>query len=255
MNIKKHIPNVLTLGNLLCGTIATIAAVNSDYLTAASLVVLGIVFDFFDGFVARILKVSGELGKQLDSLADMVTSGVVPGIVMYNLIYKSSFENLDAKDWAKGILAPVSSNDYSMTWVAYLGLILTLAACYRLANFNIDTRQSDSFIGLPTPAMSLFVIALPLIPMYSDNQFFIDLVQNNYFLIGVTLVLSYLMNAEIPLFSLKFKSYGIKENALKYIFLVASLIMILTLEVISIPLVIMGYVLLSVGSNLSAKKA
>ncbi|MBL4644179.1 MAG: CDP-alcohol phosphatidyltransferase family protein, partial [Flavobacteriaceae bacterium] len=82
MNIKKHIPNLLTLGNLLCGTIATIAAVNSDYLTAASLVVLGIVFDFFDGFAARILKVSGELGKQLDSLADMVTSGVVPGIIM-----------------------------------------------------------------------------------------------------------------------------------------------------------------------------
>jgi len=251
MNIKKHIPNLLTLGNLLCGTIATIAAVNSDYATAAFLVVLGIVFDFFDGFVARLLNVSGELGKQLDSLADMVTSGVVPGIVMFSMIYKNSFENLDSI----AISSAFSLNDYSITWLAYFGLILTLAACYRLANFNIDVRQSDSFIGLPTPAMSLVVIALPLIPMYSENQFFIDLVQNNYFLIGVTLLLSYLMNAEIPLFSLKFKSYGMKENALKYVFLIVSLVMILSLEVISIPLVIILYVLLSVGSNVNRKKS
>jgi len=237
MNIKKHIPNLLTLGNLLCGTLATIAAVNSDYLTAASLVVLGIVFDFFDGFAARLLKVSGELGKQLDSLADMVTSGVVPGIIMFQLFTENAVGSFE-----------------SLTFFPYMGLILTLAACYRLANFNIDTRQSDSFIGLPTPAMSLFVIALPLIPLYSDNQFFIGLVQNNYFLIGVTLVLSYLMNAEIPLFSLKFKTFGLKENLLKYVFLIASIIMILTLEVISIPLVIILYVVLSVGSNLRSKK-
>jgi CDP-diacylglycerol--serine O-phosphatidyltransferase len=248
--MKKHIPNLITLGNLLCGTIATITAVNGDYVTAASLVVLGIVFDFFDGFAARMLKVSGELGKQLDSLADMVTSGVVPGIIMFKMINEviqssNSIKIDGVKIW--GITADDSG------YLPYLGLTLTLAACYRLAKFNIDARQSDSFIGLPTPAMSLFVVALPLIPMYSDNQFFIDLVQNNYFLIGVTLVLSYLMNAEIPLFSLKFKSFGVKENLLKYVFLVASLIMILTLKVISIPLVIILYVLLSVGSNLSKK--
>jgi len=244
MNIKKHIPNLLTLGNLLCGIIATIAAVNSDYVTAASLVVLGIVFDFFDGFVARLLKVSGELGKQLDSLADMVTSGVVPGIIVFKMLSE------------KYVDVNLLTGEFSFTsYLPYLGLILTLAACYRLANFNIDTRQSDSFIGLPTPAMTLFVIALPLIPLYSDNQFFIDLVQNNYFLIGVTLLLSYLMNAEIPLFSLKFKSFGVKENLLKYGFLVASLIMILILEVISIPSVIILYVLLSVISNMSTKKA
>ena len=244
MNIKKHIPNLLTLGNLLCGTLATVAAVNSDYVTAASLVVLGIVFDFFDGFAARILKVSGELGKQLDSLADMVTSGVVPGIIVFKMLSEKYIDvNLLTEEFTFSQYLP------------YLGLILTLAACYRLANFNIDTRQSDSFIGLPTPAMTLFVITLPLIPMYSENQFFINLVQNNYFLIGVTLVLSYLMNAEVPLFSLKFKSFVFKENLLKYGFLIASLILILTLEVISIPLVIILYVLLSVGSNMSTRKA
>jgi len=244
MNIKRHIPNLLTLGNLFCGTIATIAAVNADYLTAASLVVLGIVFDFFDGFAARMLNVSGELGKQLDSLADMVTSGVVPGIIMYKL--------LDIKYTDVNLL----TGEFTFSpYLPYLGLILTLAACYRLANFNIDTRQSDSFIGLPTPAMSLFVIALPLIPAYSDNQFFIDLVQNNYFLIAVTVLLSYLMNAEIPLFSLKFKTFGMKENALKYVFLGLSVILLLTLEVIAIPTIIILYVALSVGSNFSRKKA
>lgn len=246
--MKKHIPNLITLGNLLCGTIAVIAAVNSDYVTAAIFVALGIFLDFFDGFFARILKVSGELGKQLDSLADMVTSGVVPGIVVYNLLQENSLNLLEKATTTLKLAS------FNTGYLPYFGLILTLAACYRLAKFNIDTRQSDSFIGLPTPAMSLFVLTLPLIPMYSDNQFFIDLVENNYFLIGVTLVLSYLMNAEIPLFSLKFKSYGIKENLLKYIFLVASLIIILTLEVISIPLVIILYVLLSVGSNLMRKK-
>ena len=245
--MKKHIPNLLTLGNLLFGTIATIAAVNGNFEIAALSVTIGIVLDFFDGFAARLLNVSGELGKQLDSLADMVTSGVVPGIVLFSLLQENSLNFFERTTDTLKIAS------FSTGYLPYFGLLLTLAACYRLANFNIDTRQSDSFIGLPTPAMSLFVIALPLIPLYSDNQFFIDLVQNNYFLIGVVLVLSYLMNAEIPLFSLKFKNYRFKENVLKYIFLVASLIMILTLEVISIPLVIILYVLLSVGSNLSNK--
>jgi CDP-diacylglycerol--serine O-phosphatidyltransferase len=249
MNIKKHIPNLLTLGNLLCGTIATIAAVNSDYLTAASLVVLGIIFDFFDGFVARMLKVSGELGKQLDSLADMVTSGVVPGIIMFQLINENLLTDYEKIIESSGLVT------FDPNYLSYAGLVLTLAACYRLANFNIDTRQSDSFIGLPTPAMSLFVIALPLITEYSDNQFFIDLVQNNYFLIGVTLVLSYLMNAEIPLFSLKFKTFGVKENLLKYVFLVLSVLILCILGVIAIPTIIMLYVVLSVGSNISKKKA
>ena len=240
MQIKKHLPNLLTLGNLFCGTIATIFAVNDDYLVAGSLVVLGIVFDFFDGFAARILKVTGELGKQLDSLADMVTSGVVPGIIMFQLLKTDS---------NGGFQLIINNTNY----MPYFGLLLTLAACYRLANFNIDERQSDSFIGMPTPAMSLFVIALPLISMYSSNQFFIDLMQNNYFLIGVTLVLSYLMNAELPLFSLKFKSFGIKENVLKYVFLTIALITIFTFEVVAIPLIIVFYVILSIVNNFKKK--
>ena len=238
MNIKKHIPNLLTLGNLLSGTVATILAVEGDFVSAGLFVVLGIFFDFFDGFVARLLSVSGELGKQLDSLADMVTSGVVPGIIMYQLL-KNGIENVG--DF---------SNDFEIiNYIPYLGLILTLAACYRLAKFNIDTRQSESFIGLPTPAMSLFVISLPLILEFSNYSFISGLIQNNYFLLGVTLILSYLMNAEIPLFSLKFKDFSFKNNAVKYLFLIASIVLIITLKYISIPLIIVIYVLLSVINN------
>ncbi len=241
MNIKKHIPNLLTLGNLFCGTVAAIFAVKNQLEMAALFVVIGILFDFLDGFAARLLNVSGELGKQLDSLADMVTSGVVPGIIMYQLFITS--QKMSA-------VGSFDTSDVNLeSYLPYFGLILTLAACYRLANFNIDTRQSDSFIGVPTPAMTLFVISLPLIVLHSEHQFFINLMQNNFFLIGVTVLLSYLMNAEISLFALKFKTFGLKENGLKYLFLLVSILLMATLQFIAIPLIIILYVLVSLVSN------
>ena len=241
MKIKKHIPNLITLGNLFCGTIATIYAVQADFVFAGLFVILGILFDFFDGFAARLFQVSGELGKQLDSLADMVTSGVVPGIIMLKLIEVNT------------INASNSFFDNSILGISLVGLVLTLGACYRLAKFNIDTRQSDSFIGLPTPAMSLFVISLPLIQQYSNIEFALNLITNNYFLIAITILLTYLMNAQLPLFSLKFKDYSVKSNLIKYVFLTASLLMIIFLQYISIPLIIIVYVVLSVISNFSKK--
>ena len=241
MKIKKHIPNLITLGNLFCGTIATIYAVQADFVFAGLFVILGILFDFFDGFAARLFHVSGELGKQLDSLADMVTSGVVPGIIMLKLIEVNT------------INASNSFFDDSILGISLVGLVLTLGACYRLAKFNIDTRQSDFFIGLPTPAMSLFVISLPLIQEYSNIEFALNLITNNYFLIAITILLTYLMNAQLPLFSLKFKDYSVKNNLIKYVFLIASLLMIIFLQYISIPLIIIVYVVLSVISNFSKK--
>ncbi|WP_299060650.1 CDP-alcohol phosphatidyltransferase family protein [uncultured Polaribacter sp.] len=238
MNFKKHIPNLITLGNLFCGTLATIFAVENDFVFAGLFVVIGILFDFFDGFAARLLNVSGELGKQLDSLADMVTSGVVPGIIMYNLMIENTIDYTN-----------FSEETAITTYLPFLGLIITLGASYRLAKFNIDTRQSESFIGLPTPAMSLFVVSLPLILEYSTFEFAHNLITNNYFLIAITLVLTYLMNAEIPLFSLKFKEYSIKNNVVKYLFLIISLLMIITLQYLSIPLIILFYVVLSLISN------
>ena len=240
MKVKNYIPNILTLGNLLCGTIATIYAIYEDFNSAAVFVLIGILLDFFDGFVARLLKVSGDLGKQLDSLADMVTSGVVPGLIMFQLINANS---------------EISSiNNEFLLNGSLFGLVLTLGACYRLAKFNLDTRQSDSFIGLPTPAMCLFVISLPLIQENSNLHVVENLLESNYFLIGITLLLTFLMNAEISLFSLKFKEYSFAKNYIKYVFIIVSILMIIGLQYISIPLIILLYVIISVLQNYKTKE-
>lgn len=236
--MKKHIPNIITLGNLLCGTIAVIFAIKGDFTATAILVLAGIVFDFFDGFAARLLNVQGELGKQLDSLADMVTSGVVPGIVMLKMIEIA----ID-----KDAVGYFGIDEYGATGsnLPYLGLLLTLGACYRLAKFNIDERQSDSFIGLPTPAMCLFVVSLPLIAEYASQSFFVNLVLNHWFLLIVTVLLTFIMNAEISLFSLKFKEFSFKKNIVKYSFLLVAIILLVTLKIVAVPLIILCYILLS----------
>lgn len=249
MNVKKHIPNLFTLGNLFCGTLACMYGIVGNYEMTALLVLIGIVFDFFDGFLARLLGVTGELGKQLDSLADMVTSGVVPGIVMFSMLNGKVFVTEQLIQGALDINVFYNDAKSVEYFLSFFGFVLTLAACYRLAKFNIDTRQSESFIGLPTPAMSLFIISLPLIQMHTDIQFVADLLGNQYVLLGITLVLSILMNAELPLFSLKMKSYGLKENGMKYLFLAFSLLLILTLQYLSVPVIIMTYVLMSIFMN------
>ena len=252
MNIKKHIPNLFTLGNLLCGIIATVYAVVGRFEYVAIFVLIGIILDFFDGFLARILKVSGELGKQLDSLADMVTSGVVPGIVMFTILNNNNFviESLFS-DIVTTTFIETKDNHY----LSFLGFLLTISACYRLAKFNIDTRQSDSFIGLPTPAMSLFVVSLPLISMTTNMVFVKAILENQYYLIGVTLVLSYLMNSEIRLLSLKFKNFGVAENKMKYLLMISSIILLITLQYLAVPIIILLYVVLSIIENTLPKKA
>ncbi len=251
--IKKQIPNLFTLLNLLSGIIAVMMALTDKLVEAAFFVFLGIFFDFFDGFFARKFNVQGELGKQLDSLADVVTSGVAPGLVMFQLILFSvkqqwfmelSYANMNS--W----------QDYSDTFyyfIPFIGLLIPLASAYRLANFNIDERQTSSFIGLPTPALAIFVLSLPLILQYSNQQFFIDLILNKYVLIIITLLGSYLLNAEIPLFSLKFKNYSWGENKVKYIFLILTLILLISLKTVAIPLVIILYVSMSIIDNSLSK--
>jgi CDP-diacylglycerol--serine O-phosphatidyltransferase len=232
MNIKKHIPNLLTLLNLFCGCIAIVFVSLEQFENAFILVSLGIFFDFFDGFFARKFGVSGPLGVQLDSLADMVTSGVAPGFLIYSWISDITYE----------------SNHF--TYIASLGFVITLGACYRLAKFNIDTRQSDSFIGLPTPANTLFIMSLPLI----TNEYIAELIYNEWILIAISFVSAYVMNAEIPLFSLKIKNFSFAKYKLQIGFLVASVIMIATLQFLAVPLIIISYVLLSVANNILVKK-
>jgi len=237
------------MGNLFFGTIAAMFATFLQFEAAAICVVIAIVFDFFDGFLARLLKVQGELGKQLDSLADMVTSGVVPGIVMFGLL-------------SDGTAMVTSEQTETMIWTGFkfgtvqmIGLLLTIAACYRLAKFNLDTRQSDSFIGLPTPAMSLFVVALPLIVTTTDIDLVRDLLSNQYVLIGITLVLSYLMNAELPLLALKFKKFSWKGNEFRYMLIALSIVLLSTVQYLAVPLIILAYIVLSLIENTAKKKA
>ena len=233
MSIYKYIPNAITMGNLFSGCMAVLFAVNDRMEYAAAFVVLGIVFDFFDGFFARLFKVQSEVGLQLDSLADMVTSGLVPGIVMYKLLLHA-----DGLPWGGGFQAYGSI-------LGYLGFAVTLASAYRLAKFNVDDRQTGSFIGLPTPANTLFILSLPLILKYGDLAVAKTALENVYVLIGVTALSCYLLNAELPLFSLKMKSWGFKQNALRYLFVLVSILLIFVLKFVAMPVVILLYVVLS----------
>ena len=238
MNIKKHIPNLITLLNLFSGCIALLFAFNKVFEMAFFFVCLGIFLDFFDGFFARLFKVSSPLGLQLDSLADMVTSGVVPGIVMFQMMVSH--------------LSPVVEG--YLQWFPYLGFIITLGSCYRLANFNIDTRQTDSFIGLPTPANALFILSLPLVLNYTDSIIVLELLTNQWFLLVITLLSAYMLNAEIPLFSLKIKKFSLTENLLQITFLICSLLLLIFFQYLGIPLLILFYVLLSILNNKILKK-
>ncbi len=245
MNIKKHIPNLFTFLNLSAGLIGILFALENHLTAAAMMVLLGIFFDFFDGFLARLLKVTGELGKQLDSLADVVTSGVVPGLIIFQLLKQSSIA------WGgNDVLSMIQVSNY----LPFIGLIIPLASAYRLANFNIDVRQTSSFIGLPTPANALLIISLPLIIAYSENTEMIAFIQQSYFLVGITFVSAVLLNAEIPLFALKFKNYKLKENTVKYVFLLLIIVLVGLLKFIAIPLIIVLYVVLSIVENVFLKK-
>ena len=198
-------------------------------------VCLGIFLDFFDGFFARLFKVSSPLGLQLDSLADMVTSGVVPGYVMFLLLQGST------------------GADENSPMIPFLGFIITLGSCYRLAFFNIDTRQSDSFIGLPTPANALLILSLPMIKL-GESLIGLELMINPGFLLAITLFSAYMMNAEIPLFSLKIKKFTLRDNLVVVIFLLVSLMLLVFFRYAGIPAVIVTYILLSVIMNRSQKR-
>ena len=239
--------------NLLSGLIAVIFALKGDLAFASFFILLGIIFDFFDGFAARLLNVSGELGKQLDSMADLVTSGVAPAMIMYKLLEQSQNQTEWYQEFSSKIGSWVPTDDHTVYFFPFLGLLIALASAYRLANFNIDIRQSDSFIGVPTPAMTMIIAALPLIITYSHFDVAVNLAQNKYILVAITIVFSLLMNAELPLFSLKFKTFNFKDNILVYSFLVFSLILIFLLQFVAIPIIIVIYILLSLVMNVINK--
>ena len=247
MQIKQHIPNAITLLNLSSGLLAIIAIFKGYYDEAFLFVCLGIFFDFWDGFFARKFKVSGALGLQLDSLADVITSGVVPGLMMFKLLL-----DIQEDDSSKYYL---TEDFYYMGFVPYLGFIITLASAYRLAKFNIDTRQTDSFIGLPTPANALFIMSIPMIQFDGTHEWLVNALFNPFVLLGISFVSAFMLNAEIPLFSLKIKEFSLEKNKLQFFFLALSFVLLLVLGFTALPLIILSYVVLSVFNNtLLAKK-
>lgn len=246
MNIKKHIPNSLTCGNLFCGCLAIVAAFDNNLVWSAYFVGIAAVLDFFDGFVARLLNVHSEIGKQLDSLADMVTFGVVPGIVMYKMLTN-----------AIGIQLEHEIDTLALS-IAYLAFLIPVFSAIRLAKFNIDTRQSTSFIGVPTPANAILICSFPLIYAFQSSfgSFNIaTIIENSYLLLSITLLMSFLMIAELPLFALKFKNFGWADNKIRYLFLATSLILLFTVHFIAIPFIIFLYIGLSVIENVVNKKS
>ncbi len=241
--MKKHIPQFITMLNILCGCIATVFAVLNMLELAALFVFLGIVFDFFDGLAARLLDAQSELGIQLDSLADLITSGLVPGIVMFQLLAMSQTGgwNLDLS----GTSETLTWTGFKISFLPFFGFLITLASAYRLAKFNIDENQATSFIGLPTPANALFILSLPLILLYQGNDYLNQIILNPWFLIIITVLSSYLLNSRIELFALKFENWSFKDNALRYIFVIVSLVLLLTMKFLAVPAIVFFYIVSS----------
>ena len=287
MTIKKHIPNAITCCNLLCGCLALVQAFEGNLVYSAYLVGLGAIFDFFDGFAARMLKVSSAIGKDLDSLTDMVTFGVVPGVMMYKIALFGQMNYVE-----EATLGLEIKNIFLSEIAPFGCFILTIFSAIRLAKFNNDSRQTDSFIGVPTPAIAIFICSLvvmfgysfpevsgldvfytflnnypeelknkTLVTNYSEPSF-LQMIQltaarifaNTIFNIGLCLIFSVLLVSELPLFALKFRNFSWRGNRIRYTFLGLCLLLLITLKLVGIPLIIILYVLMSVITNLYIKR-
>lgn len=218
--IKAFIPNLLTLLNLVSGCVAITFAVRLNFEMAFWMVVLAAVFDFFDGFAARLLGVSSPMGKELDSLADVVSFGVTPSVVVYVLLLMV-FGGM-----------PV--------WMCYPAFLIAACSAYRLAKFNLDERQHEEFRGLATPACAMFFIGIPFmvenLPLWS--------------LYVLVVVMSALLVSDIPMFSLKFKTFGLKENAVRYLFLLVAVVLAVVFGKESTVYIITCYILMSLARML-----
>jgi len=205
---------------------------------------LGIFFDFFDGLLARKLNAQSELGLQLDSLADMITSGLVPGIVMFQLLSLTS-SDLGWVENSSELSNSISWVDFKSQLLPLIGLLITLASAYRLAQFNIDDNQTDSFLGLPTPANTILILSFPLIMEFQNNDLMNSIILNKWFLIAVTIVSCYLLNSNIKLLKLKFKTWNFQDNAARYLLIMLPAVLLIVFQFAAIPLIILAYIIIS----------
>ncbi len=239
MNIKQHIPNTLTVFNLLSGLVSLTLSFEGKYAQAALCIFFAAVFDFLDGNAARILKAYSELGKQLDSLADMVSFGVAPGIMMFLMLSAHCTGSCNALE--------------RMHITPYFAMLIPVCSALRLAKFNIDLRQEVNFIGMPTPAIAIFFASVPLVlyvqpEMFSliHLDFLVNLFANTRVLTILVVFFSYLLISEFRIFSMKIKSFTWNGNQLRFILLGSSVILFSLFFLSAIPLIIMLYVLMSI---------
>jgi CDP-diacylglycerol--serine O-phosphatidyltransferase len=231
--MKKSIPNIITLANLFFGCLATVSIVQGDVMQAVQWILLAALADFLDGYVARLLQVQSPLGAELDSLADAISFGLVPGAICFHLLGGTSGE--------------------TSIWKASPGFLLSLFAILRLGKFNLDTRQRDEFIGLPTPASTVFVMGWLLMVHY--NSFGIaGILQEPAIIYALIALLSFLMNAELPMFSLKFKNLRWADNKYPFILLGTALPALLLWQEAALSMIIAWYIILSLIRHLIAQK-
>lgn len=254
-----NVPNLITAGNLLCGIFAIILAFAGRIDIAPYFIFAAAILDFFDGFAARLLKQHSELGKQLDSLADVISFGLAPGLIMFQLlIYTNPDYVIYSGDVMRKWISDLSDLN-TKSFFPLIALLIPVFSMFRLAKFNIDTRQSDSFIGLPTPANTIFFMTFPLVlsKEIDKSGWAHDLIiqlMNPWIMIPMILVMCYLLIAELPLFALKFKSFGWKGNEIRFIFLITCGILIFTLGWWSLAIIILLYLILSIINNITRKK-
>tara|TARA_B100000963_G_scaffold244595_1_gene214194 strand:+ start:6007 stop:6738 length:732 start_codon:yes stop_codon:yes gene_type:complete len=240
LSIFKHIPNLITLANLAFGILAILFAFGGNLTLASTCILLGAFLDFFDGFFARLLKSNGEMGKQLDSLADLITFGLAPSIIVFQLLFFLETESY--------FTATNNLSNYSTHYTPYIAFLIPLFSAYRLAKFNIDNKQSNSFIGLPTPANALFFISIPFIAEYKEG-FVYDLIYRKEVIIINVFIFSLLMISNLSMIALKFKSYNWSENKFRYLLITISIILLSILCLESVPIILILYIVMSIIKN------
>jgi CDP-diacylglycerol--serine O-phosphatidyltransferase len=233
--IVGAIPNTITSFNALSGSLSVVFALEGNLVAAGVLIFVAALLDFFDGMSARLLKAYSPMGKELDSLADVISFGLAPATIAHVLVRKAymPYVDLEYASWAQLL-------------VVFLPFVITIFSALRLAKFNIDTRQTDSFIGLATPANALVWASFPLILFYQPSSFLAQGMVNPYILLSLSVLMSLLLVSELPMFSLKFKNLSWAANKTQYIFMGVNIILLLIFKLAGIPLIIVWYILLSV---------
>jgi CDP-diacylglycerol--serine O-phosphatidyltransferase len=233
--IRKHIPNFVTSLNLYCGGISIIFALKGNLDLAAWFIGLAAVLDFMDGMLARLLNAKSAIGVQLDSLADVISFGLAPAMIVFQLMEKTV--NIPFLYW------------FDLNVFSLLAFIITVFSALRLAKFNIDTEQADDFKGLPTPANALFFASLPLVYFQAESTGFIaiqNVLSDFWILLSLVVIFSGLLVSNVSLFSMKFKSFSFRPNSLRYILIGAFVVLFVTTRFYALPLIIILYILLSV---------